>query len=56
MSPGGETSGTLVEVMQVLGPEGMVLRRDDPSAGILSSAYRLIAAICNVFESVQSED
>jgi hypothetical protein len=52
----GETSGTLADVVQVLGPEGVALRRDDPNAGISAGDYRLVAALRNVTESIQSEE
>ena len=52
----GEVPGTLAEVVQVLGPEGFTLRRDDRSAGISPGDYRLIAVVSNVDESTQSED
>lgn len=51
----GEVSGAPVEVVQVLGPEGFALRRDDPSVGISAGNYRLAAAASNVEASIRSE-
>ena len=52
----GEAPGTLVKAVPTLGPEGMALRDDDPSAGISAGDYRLVTAMRNVTESIRSEE
>jgi hypothetical protein len=52
----GEVPGTSAEVVQVLGPEGFALRRDDPLAGMSAGDYHLVAAVSNVVESIRGED